>query len=130
MSEGYGDCLPANSHSPHGLLRTCNTTHSTVRQAITERDRGSDHRARLWAAAGQRSGPHTHTHVSTHNKLVLILTRHTLARAGLANRLLDRHEVVTIDGDVVTLGQLLFVVVPSPSKSGRDAARLATRRAL
>ena len=24
----------------HGLLRTCNTTHSTVRQAITERDRG------------------------------------------------------------------------------------------
>ena len=41
-----------------------------------------------------------------HNKLVLIfLTRHTLARAGLANRLLDRHEVVTIDGDVVTLGQ-------------------------
>ena len=40
-----------------------------------------------------------------YNKLVLILTRHTLARAGLANRLLDRHEVVTIDGDVVTLGQ-------------------------
>ena len=39
------------------------------------------------------------------NKLVLILTRHTLARAGLANRLLDRHEVVTIDGDVVTLRQ-------------------------
>ena len=38
-------------------------------------------------------------------KLVLILTRHTLARAGLANRLLDRHEVVTIDGDVVTLRQ-------------------------
>ena len=35
------------------------------------------------------------------NKLVLILTRHTLARAGVANRLLDRHEVVTIDGDVV-----------------------------
>ena len=33
------------------------------------------------------------------------LTRHTLARAGLANRLLDRHEVVTIDGDVVTLRQ-------------------------
>ena len=24
----------------HGLLRTCNTTHSTVRQAFTERDRG------------------------------------------------------------------------------------------
>ena len=39
------------------------------------------------------------------NKLALILTRHTLARAGLANRLLDRHEVVTIDGDVVTLRQ-------------------------
>ena len=38
-------------------------------------------------------------------KLVLILTRHTLARAGLANRLLDRHEVLTIDGDVVTLRQ-------------------------
>ena len=28
-----------------------------------------------------------------------------LARAGLANRLLDRHEVVTIDGDVITLRQ-------------------------
>ena len=42
--------------------------------------------------------------VHTYN-LVLILTRHTLARAGLANRLLDRHEVVTIDGDVDTLGQ-------------------------
>ena len=42
---------------------------------------------------------------TTNNKLVLILTRHTLARAGLANRLLDRHEVVTIDGDVVTLRQ-------------------------
>ena len=41
----------------------------------------------------------------TANKLVLILTRHTLARAGLANRLLDRHEVVTIDGDVDTLRQ-------------------------
>ena len=39
------------------------------------------------------------------NKLVLILTRHTLARAGLANRLLDRHEVVTDNGDVVTLRQ-------------------------
>ena len=36
---------------------------------------------------------------------MLLLTRHTLARAGLANRLLDRHEVVTIDGDVDTLGQ-------------------------
>ena len=34
-----------------------------------------------------------------------ILTRHTLARAGLANRLLDRHEVVTDNGDVDTLGQ-------------------------
>ena len=32
------------------------------------------------------------------NKLVLILTRHTLARVGLANRLLDRHEVVTDNG--------------------------------
>ena len=32
-------------------------------------------------------------------------TYHTLARAGLANRLLDRHEVVTIDGDVDTLRQ-------------------------
>ena len=39
------------------------------------------------------------------NKLVLILTRHTLARAGLANRLLDRLEVVTDNGDVVTLRQ-------------------------
>ena len=39
------------------------------------------------------------------NKLVLILTRHTLARAGLANRLLGRHEVVTDNGDVDTLGQ-------------------------
>ena len=39
------------------------------------------------------------------NKLVLILTRHTLARAGLANRLLDRHEVVTDNGDVDTLRQ-------------------------
>ena len=39
------------------------------------------------------------------NKLVLILTRHTLAWAGLANRLLDRHEVVTDNGDVDTLGQ-------------------------
>ena len=29
----------------------------------------------------------------------------TLARAGLANRLLDRHEVVTGYGDVVTLRQ-------------------------
>ena len=27
----------------------------------------------------------------SYNKLVLILTRHTLARAGLANRLLDSH---------------------------------------
>ena len=42
---------------------------------------------------------------NNNNKLVLILTRHTLARAGLANRLLDRHEVVTIGGDVVTLRQ-------------------------
>ena len=42
---------------------------------------------------------------SNNNKLVLILTRHTLARAGLANRLLDRHEVVTDNGDVVTLRQ-------------------------
>ena len=42
---------------------------------------------------------------NNNNKLVLILTRHTLARAGLANRMLDRHEVVTIDGDVVTLRQ-------------------------
>ena len=42
---------------------------------------------------------------SNNNKLVLILTRHTLARAGLANRLLDRHEVVTDNGDVDTLGQ-------------------------
>ena len=46
-----------------------------------------------------------------YNKLVLILTRHTLARAGLANRLLDRHEVVTIDGDVDTLGQATPTVV-------------------
>ena len=42
---------------------------------------------------------------NNNNKLVLILTRHTLARAGLANRLLDRHEVVTDNGDVDTLGQ-------------------------
>ena len=35
--------------------------------------------------------------------IVLIVTRHTLARAGLANRLLDRHEVVTGYGDVDTL---------------------------
>ena len=42
---------------------------------------------------------------ATNNKLVLILTRHTLARAGLANRLLDRHEVVTVNGDVDTLRQ-------------------------
>ena len=42
---------------------------------------------------------------TNNNKLVLILTRHTLARAGLANRLLDRHEVVTDNGDVVTLRQ-------------------------
>ena len=34
------------------------------------------------------------------NKLVLILTRHTLARAGLANRLLDRLEVVTDNGEL------------------------------
>ena len=46
-----------------------------------------------------------YTTTNNNNKLVLILTRHTLARAGLANRLLDRHEVVTIDGDVVTLRQ-------------------------
>ena len=43
------------------------------------------------------------------NKLVLILTRHTLARAGLAligqPPVLDRHEVVTDNGDVVTLRQ-------------------------
>ena len=43
------------------------------------------------------------------NKLVLILTRHTLARAGLAligqPPVLDRHEVVTDNGDVDTLRQ-------------------------
>ena len=40
------------------------------------------------------------------NKLVLDPTyTRTLARAGLANRLLDRHEVVTDNGDVDTLGQ-------------------------
>ena len=43
--------------------------------------------------------------IFTNTKLVLILTRHTLARAGLANRLLDRLEVVTDNGDVDTLGQ-------------------------
>ena len=41
--------------------------------------------------------------LNNNNKLVLILTRHTLARAGLANRLLDRHEVMTDNGDVDTL---------------------------
>ena len=51
-------------------------------------------------------GPHQLRHDgNNNNKLVLILTRHTLARAGLANRLLDRHEVVTDNGDVDTLGQ-------------------------
>ena len=42
---------------------------------------------------------------NNNNKLVLILPRHTLARAGLANRLLDRLEVVTDNGDVATLRQ-------------------------
>ena len=42
---------------------------------------------------------------NNNNKLSTYLTRHTLARAGLANRLLDRHEVVTDNGDVDTLGQ-------------------------
>ena len=37
---------------------------------------------------------------ANNNKLVLILTRHTLARAGLANRLLDRLEVVTDNGEL------------------------------
>ena len=42
---------------------------------------------------------------NNNNKLSTYLTRHTLARAGLVNRLLDRYEVVNGDGDVVTLGQ-------------------------
>ena len=45
----------------HGLPRTCNTTHSTVRQAVPGATGVGRRTARVWAAAGQRSGPHTHT---------------------------------------------------------------------
>ena len=52
---------PPHSQPVDGLLRTCNTTHSTVRQAVPER--GQAFVARVWAAqrGTQRSrGPHSH----------------------------------------------------------------------
>ena len=54
---------------------------------------------RRWAFEPGEAGEAVLTHgpenfQGLHTKLVHILTRHTLARAGLANRLLDRHEVV------------------------------------
>ena len=64
-------------------------------------------RARQWHELAPAGAQRTRrpTGGSVHGsaaKLVLISTRHTLARAGLANRLLDRHKVVTDNGDVLT----------------------------